>query len=305
MVLDLNDMETYAGFRNSYTYQHPVYLAAEDRYFLFWRGVDLKPNYSISEDGGKTWSKGKIFILPERIYKNRRPYLKVSSNGKDVIHFAFTDGHPNVENENSIYYMYYQHGNLFKVTGELIQSLGEDPVSPEETSIIYNAHEEGNPKSWIWDVAGDKKGRPVAAYVKLKNDSTHIYCYARWNGIDWEDHELITSGGYFPEDTPGEVQREKEYSGGISIDHEDPDIVYLAVNRDGMFEIEKWMLDADGTKWEVIPITHGSSKNNVRPFAVRNAGNDNALQVLWLHISHYRHYTDYASEIKTDMIRLN
>lgn len=39
--------------------------------------------------------------------------MKVESNGKNKIIFAFTDGHPNSEKENSIYFMYYKGGSLF------------------------------------------------------------------------------------------------------------------------------------------------------------------------------------------------
>ncbi len=93
--LALNDTDHYKDMWDTYTYTHPVRLSEEDgRIYLFWRGIDNKPNYASSDDDGETWTKGKIFILPERSYQNRRPYLKVFSNGKDVIHFAFTDGHP-------------------------------------------------------------------------------------------------------------------------------------------------------------------------------------------------------------------
>jgi hypothetical protein len=302
IALKLNDMEAYAGLRDTYTYQNPVYLSDEDRYFLFWRGADNKPNFANSEDGASTWSKGKIFILPERTYKNRRPYLKVSSNGKDKIHFAFTDGHPNVEEENSIYYMYYKEGRLFTAAGNPITSLGEEPVVPRSASVVYDATQKGKAKSWIWDVAADDSGQPVVAYAILENDTTHIYCIAKWNGSAWEHHDLVNSGGYFPEDTPGETQREKEYSGGMAIDHEDPDIVYVSVRRSGIFEIEKWTLDPDRRGWHVTPVTHGSTKNNVRPFAVRNARDNNPIQVLWMHLDHYRHYTDYAAAIKTNWL---
>ena len=299
MVLKLNDMEAYAGMRDSYTYQHPVYLSDEDRYFLFWRGADLKPNYSISETGGKTWSKGRILILPERIYKNRRPYLKVSSNGKDKIHFAFTDGHPNIEKENSIYYMYYQNGSLFKPDRSVIRPLGDEPVSPREASVVYDATEDHNPKAWVWDVAEGRDGSPVIAYAKIQSDTVHLYSYARWDGTAWQNHELINSGGYFPEDTPGQKQTEPEYSGGMAIDHENTDVVYLSVNRLGIFEIEKWEL-TNGVRWETSPVTQGSVQDNVRPVAVRNAGEGNPLQVLWMNLDHYRHYTDYHAAIKMD-----
>ena len=105
--LYLNDTAYYSGFTSENTYVNPVMLSGENnRIYLFWRGIDNKPHYSVSDDLGETWSKGRIFILPERIYSMRRPYVKVESNHKDKIVFAFTDGHPNMENENSIYCMY-------------------------------------------------------------------------------------------------------------------------------------------------------------------------------------------------------
>lgn len=96
--LNLNDSIAYPGLSNTYTYTNIYQLSNENnRLFLFWRGADFKPNFSVSNDNGKTWSTGKILILPDRTYKDRRPYLKVASNNKDVIHFAFTDGHPNAD----------------------------------------------------------------------------------------------------------------------------------------------------------------------------------------------------------------
>ena len=118
-TLNLNDTITYPGLSNTYTYTNICQLANEkDKLYLFWRGADFKPNFSVSYDSGKTWNPGKILILPERIYKDRRPYLKVASNNRDVIHFAFTDGHPNVEQTNSIYYAKYLNGALYKPTAQ-------------------------------------------------------------------------------------------------------------------------------------------------------------------------------------------
>jgi hypothetical protein len=103
--LQLNDTVAYSGSSNTYTYTNLCQLADEQNtLYLFWRGADYKPNFSTSSDNGETWSKGKIFILPERLYRDRRPYVKIASNSKDAIHIAFTDGHPNREPTNSIYY---------------------------------------------------------------------------------------------------------------------------------------------------------------------------------------------------------
>jgi rhamnogalacturonyl hydrolase YesR len=299
--LALNDMETYKEFRDSYTYQNIVYLSDEDKYYLFWRGADFKPNYSVSADGGKTWSKGRIFILPDRTYRNRRPYLKVYSNGKSRIHFAFTDGHPRDEQENSIYYMYYEKGAFHKADGTRISGIEEGPVEPRQASIAYDAQLEKNPKSWIWDIAADDDGNPVLAYAKFPDNTTHIYSYAILEKGRWQNFDLINSGGWFPQTPEGQTEREQNYSGGMSIDKEDPNILYLSVKRDSIFEIEKWSTKNKGRRWTVEAITSGSSKDNVRPFAVRNAREGNPNQVLWMTNTHYRHYTDYFSSIRMDI----
>jgi hypothetical protein len=295
--LYLNDMEFYKGFINTNTYVNPVMLSEENnRIYLFWRGVDNKPNYSFSDDLGKTWSKGRIFVLPERIYEMRRPYMKVESNGKDKIMFAFTDGHPNAEKENSIYFMFYKNGNLFNARGEKIGVLSEEPVNPRKTSVVYDASITKQ-KAWIWDIAMDRHENPIIVYVKFPDNLNHIYCYSKWNGRKWKTYDLVNSGGCFPEDKAPE----QNYSGGLVLDHENPDILYLSVKRESNFEIEKWTL-INGRKWSTEVITEQSGKDNVRPFAVRNAYEDNPLQFLWMQNNHYIHYTDYSSSVKMNLL---
>jgi hypothetical protein len=295
--LYLNDMIYYRGFANTNTYVNPVLLTGENnRIYLFWRGVDNKPNYSFSDDMGKTWSEGRIFVLPERVYEMRRPYMKVESNGKDKIMFAFTDGHPNSENENSIYFMFYENGHLFNAQGEKIGTLGEKPVNPRQASVVYDAAITGQ-KAWIWDIAMDKKENPVIVYVKFPDNQNHIYCYARWNGRKWKNYDLINSGACFPQD---EV-REQNYSGGLVLDHENPHILYLSVKRESNFEIEKWDTKS-GKKWKRYALTIQSGKDNVRPFAVRYARRNNPLQLLWMENNYYIHYTDYYSSIKMNIL---
>ena len=297
--LYLNDMDMYKGFTNTNTYVNPVLLSEENnRIYLFWRGVDNKPNYSCSDDMGKSWSKSRIFVLPIRIYNMRRPYMKVESNGKNKIVFAFTDGHPNNEKENSIYFMYYKGGNLYNVKGEKIGELGDEPVSPRQTSIVYDAAITKQ-KAWIWDIALDKKENPVLVYVKFPDNSNHIYCYAKWDGKKWVTNDMVNSGSAFPEDK----EREQNYSGGLVLDHENPDIVYLSVKRELKFEIEKW-ITKNGSGWKVEAITKDSDKDNVRPFSVRNASKDNPLQFLWMQNTHYVHYTDYMSSVKMNILSL-
>ena len=289
-LLDLNDSMKYPKWRNSYTYCNPVQLSAENnKIFLFWRGLDGKPTFSTSEDGGETWSKGNIFILPEQIYEYRRPYVKVYSSGKDKIHIIFTDGHPRDEKQNSVYYMCYKKGAFYKANGTKIKNITDEAVSPREADVVYDA-KLTNQKAWVWDVAEDEKGHPVIAYTKFPNDSTHIYSYSNWNGKSWQNMNLINSGRWFPKTAKGKIETEPNYSGGLTIDKENPNTLYLSVNRSGVFEIEKWTQKPDGKNWIVENITQGSVKDNVRPFAIRGAKDGNPLQLLWMQNSRYFYY---------------
>jgi len=295
--LSLNDTVTYQGRLNSYTYTNSYMLTGENnKIHLFWRGMDFKPNYSYSKDGGLTWETGKIFIQPENIYRNRRPYLKVSSNGKNRLHFAFTDGHPRNEPTNSIYYARYEDGVLVKANGEKICKMSEIPFEPGEADIVYDAKETED-KAWIWDVAEDQEGNPVIVYTRFPDDRQHVYYYARWDGGKWNNHRLVYSGGWFPLTPEGEDEREKNYSGGIVLDHEDPDIVYLSREVRGVFEIEKWITDDQGKTWDSAPVTSNSEYDQVRPFAIRNMPQGQGPQLLWLSNRKYIHYTDYNSSI--------
>ena len=74
-----------------YTYPNPVTLSSEgDDLYLFWRGGDFNPNYAKLDNKKKTWSDVKELVT----VPGQRPYMKVRSNDKDTIHFAFTEAHP-------------------------------------------------------------------------------------------------------------------------------------------------------------------------------------------------------------------
>ncbi len=283
-----------------HTYTNPIRLATEDnRLYLFWRGVDGKPSYSFSDDNGDSWSKGQVFFMPEAIYGFRRPYTKVWSDGQTRIHFVVTDGHPRKEPQNSLYYFYLENGAFFKANGEKIKALTDGPVQPGEADKLYDAATTGH-KAWNWDIAADAEGHPVIAFAKFPDDSNHVYCYARWDGKRWRNYELVNSGGWFPQTMAGVTEPEPNYSGGMSLDHEDPNVLYLSVKRDSVFEIEKWVTNNGGKKWEITPLTRGSSKDNIRPFAVRGAEAGNPLQLLWMQSTVYHHFA-YARRLKEDM----
>lgn len=299
--LNLNDSITYAGFSDTYTYSNVVRLSDEDnKLYLFWRGSDFKPNYSTSSDYGRTWETGRILVLPERTYRNRRPYMKVHANGRDAIHFAFTDGHPNAEPTNSIYYMKYRDGALLRANGERIATLSDGPVDPAKTDLVYNGNEPSG-KAWIWDIAETAQGQPVIVFVAFPTDSSHVYYYSIFNEGKWNNYRLIDSGGWFPHTREGAKEREPNYSGGIVLDHNDPSQVYLSRTKNGVFEIERWYTNDLGKTWNSAEITRNSQHDNVRPYVAQNHPADSTI-ILWMNARQYIHYTDYESGIMMAVI---
>jgi len=184
--LYLNDNDEYPDdFRRTYCYSNPYQLSEENgRIFLFWRGIDHKPNYSISDDGGQTWSKGRIVISPGDTYKNQRPYVKYASNNKNRIHLAFTDGHPRNEPTNGIYYVCYRDGAFYHADGSKIKTLDEIPLDSREVDIVYDARST-QVRAWIWDVAEDDKGYPVIVYTRLPADTDHRPREGAGTGHGW------------------------------------------------------------------------------------------------------------------------
>lgn len=287
--LYLNDDEKYPEAKvNRHTYTNPVRLSKEDgKLYIFWRGIDLKPSYSVSIDNGNTWSKGKILFKPEELKNLKTPYTKVYSDGVSKIHFTFTDGHPTKEKNNGLYYMYYENGAFYKANGQKIKDIAAAPVLQNELDVIFESH---SVKSWNWDIAQDANGNPIVTYAKFPYKYKHVYAYATFTDNEWKSYDLLDIYAWFPETRNDTKETEPHYAGGIVIDHETPNTVYLSVKRDNFFEIEQWTTQDKGASWKVKKVTENSTKNNVRPVAIRGAKKGNPLQVLWLQNTKYIYY---------------
>ncbi len=297
--LALNAPEAYEpGLRDRYCYTNPYQLADEkDRIYLFWRGLGNKPNLSHSDDGGVCWSPGRIVIRPRQTYENQRPYLKVASNGKDRLHLAFTDGHPRNEPANGIYYARYQEGAFHRADGTRIAILDDLPFGPGDADLVYDARQTGV-RAWIWDVAEGPDGHPVIVYTRLPAETDHRYHYAAFDGQRWHDDEVTQAGAWFPQTPAGDQEREPHYSGGIALDHNDPSVVYLSREIEGVFEVERWTTPDRGQTWATQSLTSGSTYDNVRPVVVRDAPLGRGPYVLWMENLRYVHYTDYQAAIR-------
>ena len=274
---------------NGYSYPNPVQLSSEsNKIYLFWRGGNWEPSFSTSTDGISWSTAHTLFNVPDQ-----RPYMKVVSNGTDKIHFVFTDGHPASVANNNIYYAYYYNGAFYKADGTLIKTMADvvtgSPLLPAEIDKVYDATSGGS-RAWIWDIALDSSGYPILVYANFPSTTDHRYRYARWTGSTWVDHEITAAGGYI------DGAEEPYYSGGIALDHENPSIVYLSKEINGVHEIEKWTTSDGGSTWSSETITSESDKNNVRPIVPRGYTSGN-LGAIWMY-GDYPSYTTYDTALR-------
>ena len=127
------------------------------------------------------------------------------------------------------------------------------------------------------DVALDAADHPVIVYAVFPTDTDHRYRYARWDGTRWVDRELVRAGRSMSVDPA-----EPNYSGGISLDHDDPSIVYLSRQVNGVFEVEAWTTPDGGATWSSRPLTAPSTRGNYRPVSPWGQLSDD-MDIVWMH----------------------
>ncbi|HEY6749272.1 MAG TPA: BNR-4 repeat-containing protein [Mycobacteriales bacterium] len=270
-----------------YTYPNPVQLSAEsNRIYLFWRGGNANPAMSTSLDG-TTWSPARTVLYNA----GQRPYVKYATNRRDTIAMAFTQAHPRAGGTN-IYYAAYRAGALRRANGTVIAPMSGPPISPAQADKVYDHTTAG--KAWVHDVALDSAGRPVIVYATFPTDTDHRYRYARWDGTRWIDRELTRAGRSISGDPA-----EPNYSGGITLDHDNPGVVYLSRQVNGVFEVEVWATADGGTTWTSRPVTSHSVRHNYRPFSPRGQLGDD-LELVWTHGT-YPSYTNYLTGVRTQI----
>ncbi|WP_167610818.1 BNR-4 repeat-containing protein [Maribellus sediminis] len=294
-IYDEEELKNYPYKR--VTYANPVALSEENnRIYCFGRWTGYKPNITWSDDNGESFLKSKVFITNIPYDGNNRPYVCYFSDGKSKIHILFTDGHPRNEPLNSVYYACYEKGAFWKADGTKICDMKDIPFEPKDASVVYQATEE-NGRAWIYDIAQDKKGRPVVLYARYPEETQHLYHYAIYDGKTWVDNEICNSGKWFPQTQEGKTEPEPHYSAGMSFNPLNPEIIYLSRNVNGTFEIEKRETKNMGKSWKVTPITQNSEYDNVRPVVPKNMKKGDVPVVLWMVNKKYIHYTNFDTKI--------
>jgi hypothetical protein len=288
------------------TYSNLHWLKKENggkgRIYDFFRGLNnsFKPSWMFSDDLGETWKTGDVLVDFSGTVKHR-PYVKYASDGKDTVHFLFTEGHPR-NFDNSIYHAFYRNGWIHDSAGKKIKRLQDGPILPSQSTRIFAG--DPNNVGWTQDMQLDAKGRPRVVYSVQKDSAglpsgqagmDHRYRFARFDGKRWHDAEIAFAGSRL-------YAGEDDYTGGICLHPDDENTVFISTNVDpvsgaksvsGHYEIFKGITRDDGKTWNWIPITKNSSVDNLRPIVPHWSKGKTAL--LWLRGT-FSTYTQYQLE---------
>lgn len=290
---DISSWGTDYQFGVNVTYPYPFQVG--DSIYVFYRGINWHPTLIVSSDNGETMG------IPHQIITGGgdRPYARYCQDKTGAIHMAFTTGHPRNEPSNKIYYACFKNGNFYRADGSFIKKFTGDSLSAlsinnNDAETVYNA---SNGKGWIWDITVDSLNHPVLVYTAFPTDTDHRYYYARWTGTTWFTKQLTNAGRWFPQTPAGTTEPEPNYSGGISLDYDNPSVVYLSKQIKGVFEILKFTTPDQGVTWDSTAVTWNTPSNlvNVRPIVPRHH-KKGFFDVLWMKGT-YIHYTNYNTSV--------
>ena len=241
-----------------FTYPNP--MQQRGKLWLFWRGGGWNPTFSYTRNG-KDWVPARELL---RSHTDERPYAKYCADGKTNIHGIFTEGHAN-HFHNSLYYLRYENNDFFGLSGHKIGSLRNVPFRIGQLEKIYK-FTKAKGSAWPHDIALTSRGRPRVVYTRrVGHHDTFFYAYH--NGERWISRKIVDAGPGFPSFT----------SGGATLDHEDPRIVYLSRRTGAFHQVEAWFTPDDGRTWRHTQLTNEPSHYCIRPVTPRGLRNANLV----------------------------
>lgn len=306
------------------TYANTFRLSAEgNRIYNFHRALNFNPTLIVSEDGGESWGQPVHFITAGT--GRQRPYPRYTSNHRDRIDLIYTDAHPR-DFDNSIYHLFYRGGAFRRSDGTSVRAVRDLPIAHdagERGTVVYEYSErEWGPgddaddwipggRGWTWDIAYGPGESPVAVFQVRRGEVTDTswqgdriyYYYARWTGTAWEKRFIAQAGRPL-------YARERDYGGGITVDPQDPNVVYLSsnalrpfdlsdidevpLNPGARYELYRGETTDGGRSFRWTELTPNATEDNLRPHAVENPGGPTPL--VWFR-GRYAAYTDYSARV--------
>ncbi len=265
------------SFSNTVTYPYP-FQVGDDIYVFYRGGSDWHPRLSVSSDNGETFDDGRLFISGG----GQRPYTRYCQGEDGAIHVAVTTGHPRNEAANKVHYCKLIDNKVYRADGTFIKDVTTQPVDISQLEVVYDGVSYG--KGWIWDITLEPEtGYPVMVYASFPTDTDHRYHYGKWDGNAWKNNQITEAGRWFPQTPEGGWEPEPNYSGGIILDYNNPNVVYLSKEVNGVFEIFKFTTNDDGNSWTPKAITWDSPADivNVRPIIPRHH-KEGYFDVVWM-----------------------
>ena len=287
---------------NNTTYPSPFILSDDpEHFYLCWRGIGWHPTIaklSLPDENDEVRVEWGPYQMVQST--GARPYAKYCSNGKDKIFMTYTTGHPDNEMPNFVYFnvinlqarrdvagLVVTEPVLEDVEGRRLSVIAEGKFNVDKTQEYKDRYPRtvvdapADRRDWVWQVGADIDGQPVIALTRISGDKKqHEYFYARWTGGTWCLTELADGGGHFHSS-----DIEHCYSGGMAVDPENADVVYLSVPTMGkhgrVYELWRYTLDVSGKIVEKEQITRDSPKNNVRPYVLPGSERTE-LRLAWM-----------------------
>lgn len=286
------------------TYTNLYQLSKEEgKIYNFFRGQGWNPNLVQSTDNGQSWSDPTMVFLSGD--KSTRPYVKYSSNDIDRVDLFYTDGHPRNEPENNVYHVFYKDGAFHTSDGKVIRSLSaieEQPLRPKDGTLIFDGSGKDG-RGWVHDFESNPKGDLAGVFISSPDGDAGLdlrYHYARFSKRkkSWKRYEVGFAG-------PHLYVPENHYAGGICIDPDDLNVVYLSSKLDpktgesngtNHYQIYKGVTKNKGKKWSFQQITFDQEKDHLRPTIPRNRPKDLKSCVVWF-TGKYDTYKIYDSDM--------
>lgn len=203
--------------------------------------------------------------------------FKVITDKENGVHVVFTKNSKEANGESQLYYVKIKEGKVSQENGTAVQDLAKGTLSTDQlTSLSENTS--GN-AVWAWDIALTAENYPVIVYSTTTDTVKANYSRVVWNGKKWENKLLADANGQFAytKETIAPYQ-----VGGVTIDENSSDILYVSIKRGDFFEIEKWKTTNKGKSWKVEQLTSGSTMDNLLPMSVKGAVANQTPQVIWL-----------------------
>ena len=287
-----------AGATYNNVYHLPNDNGGQGRTYNFTRATNYDPTVQVSTNHGTTWTAaGKLLTEGS---SSDRPYVRYAASDERIFVFT-TERHPR-NFANGIYAGYVQNGALHRMDGSVADSSVFDAsgVAPATLSRVFANGSTFNGtvmnRAWTTDIEVDNTGNPVGIFTARANDSDldHRFFYSRYDGRDWQVHEIARAGGYL-------YAAENDYTGLASIDPENPNVVYLSTKIDprtqagtAKYELYKGFTSDFGDTWAWTPLTAASTVDNLRPAVPKWNGTSTA--VTWMRGT-YSTYTNWDTQL--------